>query len=143
MTKFKKCLLISGILIGVVVLSAIAVSAASNLMDARLSGNFHWAPILNDNMEALTYYGTNQYAGTAACNVVVRAYNGNGQYNSSATIYRYGWDAVSGEGSQGYCKASASIRACHRGQSTHQGRRSSSYSWETTTLTVWNPYVYN
>lgn len=120
-------------------LGVIGVSAASDLMDADLTGKFHYVPILKDPMEATTYYGHGNDNATAQCNTSVKAYNKNGEYNSSATIYRYGWDSVGGEGSQGTCRAKASIRSCTKGVSTHKGYAANRYGWETVTLTVREP----
>jgi hypothetical protein len=78
--------------------SALSVSASS-LMQPRLSASFHYVPILNDTATAYTYYGTNTYYKTAAASVQVKAYRSDGSYSGSSTVLRYGWDAVSGEGS--------------------------------------------
>lgn len=141
--KSKKKFLVTICTVALIITSfgVIEANAASDLMDARLKGNFHYVPILNDTMEAMTFYGHNDDSATAQCNTSVKAYNGDGAYNSSATIYRYGWDSVSGEGNEGLCEAKASIRACHKGVSTHKGYAANRYGWETVTLMVKNPNI--
>lgn len=141
--KSKKRILVTICAVALIITSfgVIGASAASELMDANLNGKFHYVPILKDPMEASTYYGHGNDNATAQCNTSVKAYNGAGEYNSSATIYRYGWDSISGEGSDGPCRAKASIRACHKGVSTHKGYAANRYGWETVTLTVKNPNI--
>lgn len=108
--------------------------SGSSLMDARLSGNCHYVPILEDSATGITYYGNANYRNTAAAQVSVKVYKSDGSYNSSATVNRYGWDAVSGEGGSGACQATAKIRSMVKAISTHKGKKNkNSSSWTETT----------
>lgn len=134
MKKFKTFFILIIVVMGLFTFPA----AASNLMDANLYASFHYIPILQDSAEAYTFYGTGAYCKTAAAQVEVKAYKSDGSYNSSGVITRYGWDAVSGEGTSGICSGTAKIRAMSKAISTHKGNTTgSSTNWtEITTLKI-------
>lgn len=133
--RLKKTLLV-GMSLVLVMMAVVPANASSLMSIATLDVKDYWLPINKDVATASTCYGTNKYCNTAVAYAYVKIKNNDTSVTDTCT--RYGWDAVSGEGRNGMCEATAKLRSATKANSTHKGKKySTSSSWTEVRSASW------